>query len=296
MRATLFIAAVAAAVGGAGTIVGASPSGPAQASPAAAAFGGSIGNYVQCARALTANSPSACCTNTWIDARNQTDVGQQSGLILSTQFWDGGASGQADLVRSTSIHGLWPDHCDGSYPQYCTAQTGIPERTAAQIVQIISQNDPALFAYMQKYYLGTPDAPSFWEHEYNKHGTCYSTLRAECNAHLTQPGLSVEDSVVLNYFREIVKRFQRHPTYDWLAQAGITPSDKKTYNLAEMQAALKSGSGATPYIGCTSTGAFDEVWYFNYVYGPLINGYYVPTESTSKSSCPATGIKYLPKV
>jgi ribonuclease T2 len=43
--------------------------------------------------------------------------------VLSTQYWDTHtgleAQGQV-LPRDTwTLHGLWPDFCNGSYTQYC---------------------------------------------------------------------------------------------------------------------------------------------------------------------------------
>ena len=85
----------------------------------AQAFAGGITGFFQCARALTVRSCSgntgikgesagACCLNTWLTS-NQTDTGKQSGLILTTQFWDGGASNETDVPTTWTVHGIWPE-------------------------------------------------------------------------------------------------------------------------------------------------------------------------------------------
>ena len=118
---------------------------------------------------IPANSSANCCFNGAL-----TDGGKQSGLILSTSFWTTNAADPANNgpKDSTTIHGLWPDYCDGTYPQFCSSVSGIPEYTGAQIEAVLQKYDPALFAYYQKYFKDlNGDSTSFLEHEYNKHGT-----------------------------------------------------------------------------------------------------------------------------
>ncbi len=67
--------------------------------------------YLSCSAQAYPNITDSCCTETF------------GGLVLSTQYWDTytgyEAKGQV-LPRDTwTLHGLWPDFCNGSYTQYC---------------------------------------------------------------------------------------------------------------------------------------------------------------------------------
>jgi ribonuclease T2 len=57
------------------------------------------------------NLTDSCCTETF------------SGLVLSTQYWDTytGLESQGQVLpkNTWTLHGLWPDFCNGSYTQYC---------------------------------------------------------------------------------------------------------------------------------------------------------------------------------
>lgn len=122
--------------------------------------------------------------------------------------------------------------------------------------------------------------------EWGKHGTCISTLEPDCYTNY-QPTEEVPD-----FFQKVVDLFQALPTYEWLSDAGITPSSTATYTLSQIQQALaKNFGGKTPYIGCAS-GAMDEAWYFYNVRGSVQSGEFVPADSLTKSNCPSTGIKY----
>ena len=95
------------------------------------------------------------------------------------------------------------------------------------------------------------------------------------------------------------------PSYEWLATAGIVPSNSTKYTLSDMQAALTTAYGALPYIGCSgpkynSTAAgknstdngytvVDELWYYHHVYGRPQNGNFVVVNATSPvTSCATT--------
>ncbi|CBQ73426.1 related to Ribonuclease Trv [Sporisorium reilianum SRZ2] len=239
---------------------------------------------------IPANSSANCCFNGAL-----TDGGKQSGLILSTQFWTTNAPDPANNgpKHSTTIHGLWPDYCDGTYPQFCSKTSRIPEYTGEQIETVMQKYDPALFAYYQKFFKDlNGNSTSFLEHEYSKHATCYTTMRPSCQPAL--PWISQPDFAVLNYFRQVAHKFAERPTYNILEASGIVPSATQNYTLVQIQQSLKDFHGATPFVGCNKKGEFSEVWWFWLVRGSVNFGFFEPTESTTKSSCPSS-LRYLPK-
>lgn len=149
---------------------------------------------------------------------------------------------------------------------------------------------------------------SFWDHEWEKHGTCISTLEPSCYINY------VRQEEVVDFFTTTVNLFKTLPSYTWLANAGIVPSSTATYTSAAIMAALKSPRGVDVVIQCENTNELDEIWYFYDVKGSVQSGTFIPTppgESScsalpfvihsntvldgSKGDCPATGIKYLPK-
>lgn len=144
---------------------------------------------------------------------------------------------------------------------------------------------------MKTYWTSNVDSEeNFWKHEWDKHGTCISTLDPDCYTDY-KPTEEVPD-----YFSKAVDLFKSLPTYDWLKAAGIPPSESQTYSLSEIQSALSAKHGASVYLGCTDDGSLDEVWYFFNVRGSLQTGEFVSTEAVgATSSCPDTGVKYAPK-
>jgi hypothetical protein len=148
-----------------------------------------------------------------------------------------------------------------------------------QIEELLQKYDPNLLAYMRKYY---GNDPSFWEHEYNKHGTCFTTLRAKCQLPL-RFGENGTSAALVGYFEQIVHQFKQLPSYDWLKEAGIEPSATKTYKRADMEQALRNKFGKTPYLYCPKKSTLSEIWYYYNVRGPLIHGQV--SLSTTRAFC-----------
>lgn len=178
-----------------------------------------------------------------------------------------------------------PDNCDGTFDANCDTS-----RAYTNITAILSAGAPDTLSYMQTYwkdYQGHDE--TFWEHEWGKHGTCMSTLNPSCYTNYQ----SCQEAV--DFFNTAVAVFKTLPSYTWLQQAGIVPSTTKTYTLAAIQAALKSHHGHNVIINCKS-GALNELWYQFNVQGSIASGKFVASDPVgSGSTCPSTGIKYLPK-
>lgn len=209
------------------------------------------------------------------------------GLLLQTQFWDTDpATGPAD---HWTVHGLWPDECNGSYQQYCDET-----RQYKNITQILEHfNRYDLLDYMSVYWKddGGNDE-SFWEHEWGKHGTCVSTFDTSCYTDY------VPTQEVVDYFQKTLQLFSVLDTYTFLKDAGIVPSTTKTYTYAEIRKALVRDRHVNATIECSGANGteLDEVYYYYNVYGSAQDGTYIPAQpDTNSSSCPLTGVHYLPK-
>lgn len=105
---------------------------------------------------------------------------------------------------SWTIHGLWPDHCDGSYDSSCDSR-----RAYTNLTEILeAAGKTTLLSDMNKYWVDRDgDNESFWEHEWAKHGTCISTLEPECYSSYT-PTQEVPD-----YFQKAVDLFKGVDSY-----------------------------------------------------------------------------------
>ncbi|KAM0316695.1 hypothetical protein ACHAO8_002980 [Botrytis cinerea] len=224
------------------------------------------------ALSCSGSSTNTCCFNT------------PGGQMVQTQFWDSNPS--TGPSNSWTIHGLWPDHCDGTYDSSCDTS-----REYSSITNILSAaGQTSLLSYMNTYWVSDDSTNEvFWEHEWNKHGTCISTLEPSCYSSYTT------GAEVVDFFNVAVDLFKILPTYTWLSNAGIVPSTTKTYTSAQIQAAITAGFGYPATISCTSS-SLDQIWYSFEVRGSVATGTFVPIAPVGQSgSCPSTGIKYAPK-
>ncbi|XHF97693.1 ribonuclease T2-like [Aspergillus wentii] len=207
------------------------------------------------------------------------------GSLLQTQFWDTDPAVGPD--DSWTIHGLWPDHCNGGFDQFCDSHRKYNNISLI----LIDAGRRDLLDYMNIYWKDFKgDDPDLWYHEWSKHGTCVSTLEPTCYGADYQPQQEVVD-----YFDKTVELFEGLPSYDVLAKAGIVPSQTKTYTRSEIENALSTAHGADVAVRCRR-GALNEIWYYFNVAGPLQSGKFVASDPDGfKSNCPTNGIRYHPK-
>ncbi|KAI1267348.1 ribonuclease-like protein T2 [Xylariaceae sp. FL1019] len=225
-----------------------------------------------CSSSASSSSVSSCCVN------------KPGGQFLQTQFWD--TDPVTGPANSWTIHGLWPDNCDGTYDEDCDSS-----RDYTDITTILNNNGKSsLVSYMETYWQSNSETPEeFWEHEWATHGTCVSTLDPDCYSSYTT-GEEAAD-----FFQIVVDLFKTLDTYSALSAAGITPSSSKTYTSSAILAALKKVTGVNPVILCSSSELY-QVYYGFFADGPLQNADFVPSTIVGQSSnCPSSGVKYLPK-
>ncbi|KAI1347683.1 ribonuclease T2-like protein [Xylaria sp. FL0043] len=225
-----------------------------------------------CSSSASSSSVSSCCVN------------KPGGQLLQTQFWD--TDPVTGPSNSWTIHGLWPDNCDGTYDENCDSS-----REYTDITTILQNNGKSsLVTYMQEYWQSNSETPEeFWEHEWATHGTCVSTLDPDCYSSYTK-GQEAAD-----FFQIVVDLFKTLDTYSALSAAGITPSSSKTYTSSQIQAALLKVTGKAAVISCSNNELY-QVYYGFFVNGPLQNADFVPSTIVGDTSnCPSSGIKYLPK-
>jgi ribonuclease T2 len=251
--------------------------------------------YLSCSASADPATVDTCCVETY------------GGLLLATQFWQTytgyEAQGQINPKDSWTIHGLWPDFCNGSYTQYCDLKrqydpepspnttnskpdgTPIPAWKGTKIQEFLKPFGKFdLLAFMNKFWIAQGQVSSdFWAHEFSKHATCYSSFDVECYG----PEYRQHEEVV-DFFETVVGYHQSLPTWGWLKAKDIVPSNSTGYSLSSIQAALKDGFGAKPYIACSGPpynetkagkGSLDkgktvlnEVWYYHHAIGRVQRG------------------------
>lgn len=230
-----------------------------------------------------ADSSQLSCHNT-SPVTNLCCFNSPGGQILLTQFWN--ARPDIGPKESWTIHGLWPDNCDGTWEEFCD-----PARYSTDVTAVLNKfGKTDTLNYMKTYWRSNNNNDDgLWQHEWNKHGTCMSTYEPKCYTNYQK------DQAVADYMDKTVELFKGLDTYKILAAAGILPSETTTYTLEALQAAVKRTHGQEVVFNCKSK-ALTEVWYHFNVYGSAQSGRYVPAPVVgSPSNCPKTGIFYYPK-
>lgn len=225
--------------------------------------------------------PETCTNSTPIE--NSCCFESPSGTFLLTQFWDYYPPIGAN--DTFTLHGIWPNLCYNNYLQFCDDSLEV-----SKIREIVGKFDPQLVKDLDQYWKninGNDD--SLWEHEFNKHGTCVNTIKPSCYVDY-EPFKNVYD-----YFKVAMNLYKTLPTFKFLEQEGIVPSEDKTYTKKEISAALTKHFGHEVNFKCNRYNGIQEIWYYFHLQGPLTGEEFVPIEAVVLSNCPETGIKFFPK-
>jgi ribonuclease T2 len=198
------------------------------------------------------------------------------GIVVLALQWieDSGPSDQ------WTLHGLWPNNCDGSYGPSDGCDD---DRNYDNMAQIVAQ-DRALESQMNEYWSSYKgDNPAFWSHEWNKHGTCLSTVEPKCYTNY-QTGMEVRD-----YFKQALALRKQFNLYKILSDNGVRPG--RTYSKQQITDAIKNGLGKQATLVCKGK-ALQEVRIELKVQG---KNDYRPIDVKNTGSCPKSGIEYSPK-
>eukprot|EP00793_Prasinoderma_coloniale_P005563 PRCOL_00004971-RA len=137
-----------------------------------------------------------------------------------------------------TIHGLWANYDNGSYPSFCDKSAPFDESKVASIEEDLDEYWPS--------YSGADT--KFWKHEWDKHGTCAS------------PFINSE----LDFFQTTLDMQQETDLYGALSDAGITPSAERKYDAQHMADAIEKAVGYAPAIHCSAAkgvgSQVGEVW------------------------------------
>ncbi|KAK9474321.1 ribonuclease T2-like protein [Dipodascopsis tothii] len=207
------------------------------------------------------------------------------GQLLLAQFWNAApAIGPEDMW---TLHGLWPDHCDGSFDQFCDSSREVENAEAV----LVSMHRYDLVREMHRIWKDRTVDNNLWVHEWNKHGTCMSTMRPQCYG----DNPKANEIALIEYYAKAIQVFYSLPTYHVLAERGIVPSYTKKYRRDDVAEAFRNFTGGHDVtLGCHQ-GEFTEVWYHFNVMGSAQHGKYLFADADGdKSTCPEY-ISYRPK-
>ncbi|KAI3450157.1 hypothetical protein Pfo_006822 [Paulownia fortunei] len=139
---------------------------------------------------------------------------------------------RSNALTEFTIHGLWPDYNDGTWPACCSGKR-FDVKEISTLLNTLNKYWPSLSC----------DAPSnchggkglFWEHEWEKHGTCSSPV--------------VRDEY--DYFVTALNLYFKYNVTEVLREAGYAASNSEKYPLGGIISAIQDAFHATPELECS---------------------------------------------
>ncbi|KAK4399804.1 Extracellular ribonuclease LE [Sesamum angolense] len=126
-----------------------------------------------------------------------------------------------------TIHGLWPNYNNGSYPSNCNKNSPYDGTKVSVLFSRLQVNWATLAC-------PTNNGTKFWSHEWEKHGTCSESVLDQHS--YFEATLHIKDKVNLLQILEA---------------AGIRPDDN-FYNVEDIKEAIKAGTGYAATVECNS--------------------------------------------
>ncbi|RKO86462.1 ribonuclease T2-like protein, partial [Blyttiomyces helicus] len=98
-------------------------------------------------------------------------------LVLSVQWLTGYCASNSCNIQAPSnwtLHGLWPDDCSGNQVGFCDQS-----RQYTDVAQRVQSFDNNLYQQLLSSWVSfkgsdTDSYNTFWSHEWQRHGTCFS--------------------------------------------------------------------------------------------------------------------------
>ncbi|XP_050205011.1 ribonuclease 2 [Mercurialis annua] len=180
-----------------------------------------------------------------------------------------GCCRRSNALAEFTIHGLWPDYNDGTWPA-CCRRADFDEKEIDTLRDTLDKYWPSLSCGSPSTCHGTKG--SFWGHEWEKHGTCSSPVAHD----------------EYNYFLTALNVYFKYNVTKVLNEAGYIPSNTETYPLGGIISAIENAFHATPTIAC-SRGAIGELYlcfYKDFKPRDCATRSTVKDNYSSRSSCP----------
>ncbi|KAI9335361.1 ribonuclease T2 [Zopfochytrium polystomum] len=184
--------------------------------------------------ACGSSSASSCCVPT--NGELVLALQWLPGYCQSTSCSSGVLAGAPS--NAWTLHGLWPDSCSGSQVSTCDSSRQYTD-TQSRI------QSSSIYSDMLTYWISSSgDYNTFWNHEWGKHGTCYSPADTSCTG--TSKGADL-----VQFFSDALALRAKFDLYAPLAAAGITPGG--SYSATKIRSAITAAyPGIAVGLQCTS--------------------------------------------
>ncbi|XP_071079348.1 ribonuclease Oy-like [Haliotis cracherodii] len=137
--------------------------------------------------------------------------------------------GIPEEVTGWTVHGLWPNSRSGKEPSDCNSSWPFDFDKIKSLETNLTAQWPNLFTDTAK--------NDFWSHEWDKHGTCATSLPATDNE--------------FNYFSAALQLNKKLNLQQVLKMFDVIPSNSTGYKVTEVSGLLKKYFGSTPVMRCS---------------------------------------------